>query len=155
MLFRSFALGLFDTEDKVLSMKATPVQADGSVVIQYVVRTQAKAAGRRVKHEDNNFSLLSDGKPMGEEDFHFISNRIWTIYPDGSVELNSVVSGSENSVSLARMGYEMQLSGELTDYTYYGRGPWNNYNDRSTGSFIEQHRSTVAEQFVQIGRAHV
>ena len=145
---RWFALGLFDTEDKVLSMKATPVQADGSVVIQYVVRTQAKAAGRRVKHEDNNFSLLSDGKPMGEEDFHFISNRIWTIYPDGSMELNSVVSGSENSVSLARMGYEMQLSGELTDYTYYGRGPWNNYNDRSTGSFIEQHRSTVAEQFV-------
>ena len=145
---RWFALGLFDTEDKVLSMQATPVQADGSVVIQYVVRTQAKAAGRRVKGEDNSFSLLSDGKPMGEEDFHFISNRIWTIYADGSVELNSVVSGSEASLHLARMGYEMQLSGALTDYTYYGRGPWNNYNDRSTGSPIEQHRSTVAEQFV-------
>ena len=145
---RWFALGLFDTEDKVLSMQTSEVQADGSVVIQYVVRTQAKAAGRRVKHEDNNFSLLSDGKPMGEEDFHFISNRIWTIYPDGSVELNSVVSGSETSVNLARMGFEMQLSSALTDYTYYGRGPWCNYNDRSTGSFVEQYRSTVAEQFV-------
>jgi len=145
---RWFALGLFDTEDKVLSMQTSEVQADGSVVIQYLVRTQAKAAGRRVKHEDNNFSLLSDGKPMGEEDFHFISNRIWTIYPDGSVELNSVVSGSETSVNLARMGFEMQLSSALTDYTYYGRGPWCNYNDRSTGSFVEQYRSTVAEQFV-------
>ena len=145
---RWFALGLFDTEDKVLSMQTSEVQADGSVVIQYVVRTQAKAAGRRVKHEDNNFSLLSDGKSMGEEDFHFISNRIWTIYPDGSVELNSVVSGSETSVNLARMGFEMQLSSALTDYTYYGRGPWCNYNDRSTGSFVEQYRSTVAEQFV-------
>ena len=145
---RWFALGLFDTEDTVLSMQATPVQADGSVVVQYVVRTQAKAAGRRVKNEDNSFSLVSDGKPMEEGGFHFISNRIWTIYPDGSVELNSVVTGSDKSVALARMGYQMQLSGELCDYTYYGRGPWNNYNDRSTGSFIEQHRSTVAEQFV-------
>lgn len=145
---RWFALGLFATEDEVLSMQATPVREDGSVVVQYVVRTQAKAAGRRVKHEDNNFSLVSDGKAMGEDDFHFISNRIWTIYPDGSVELNSVVSGSDASVRLARMGYEMQLSGALTNYTYYGRGPWNNYNDRSTGSFIEQHKSTVGEQFV-------
>ncbi|MBR4853779.1 MAG: discoidin domain-containing protein [Alistipes sp.] len=145
---RWFALGLFDTEDKVLSMQATEPREDGSVVIQYVVRTQAKAAGRRVKNEDNSFSLMSDGAPMSEDSFHFISNRIWTIYPDGSVELNSVVSGSEASVRLARMGYEMQLSGSLTDYKYYGRGPWNNYNDRSTGSPIEQHQSTVAEQFI-------
>ena len=73
---------------------------------------------------------------MSEDSFHFISNRIWTIYPDGSVELNSVVSGSEASVRLARMGYEMQLSGSLTDYKYYGRGPWENYEDRKESAFI-------------------
>ena len=144
---RWFALGLFNTEDKVLSNKVIE-QEDGSIVLQYVVRTQAKHSGRRVKNEDQSFSLLNDEREMGEEEFHFISNRIWTIYPDGSIELNSVITGSEASVNLARIGYEMQLSKQMKNYTYYGRGPWNNYNDRCSGSFIEQHTSTVKDQFV-------
>ena len=145
---RWFALGLFDTEDKVLSSKTTGINEDGTIVMQYVVRTQAKFYGKRVKNEDNSFSLTNEEKEMTEGDFHFISNRIWTIYPDGSIELNSVVTGSEGSINLARMGYEVLLSKDLTNYTYYGRGPQNNYNDRSTGAFIEQHNSTVKEQFV-------
>ncbi len=145
---RWFALGLFNTEDKVLSHKILE-QEDGSVVMQYVVRTQAKHPGRRIKNEDNSFTLASDERQMGEEEFHFISNRIWTIYPDGSVELNSVITGSDASVSLARIGYEMQLSKDMKNYSYYGRGPWNNYNDRCTGSFIEQYQSTVKDQFVK------
>ena len=144
---RWFALGLFNTEDKVLSHKVLE-QEDGSVVVQYVVRTQAKHPGRRIKNEDNSFTLASEQREMGTDEFHFISNRIWTIYPDGSVELNSVITGSEASVSLARIGYEMQLSKDMTSYSYYGRGPWNNYNDRCTGSFIEQYSSTVKDQFV-------
>lgn len=144
---RWFALGLFNTEDKVLSHKVLE-QEDGSVVVQYVVRTQAKHPGRRIKNEDNSFTLASEQREMGADEFHFISNRIWTIYPDGSVELNSVITGSEASVSLARIGYEMQLSKDMTSYSYYGRGPWNNYNDRCTGSFIEQYSSTVKDQFV-------
>ncbi|MBR4994543.1 MAG: discoidin domain-containing protein [Alistipes sp.] len=145
---RWFALGLFDTKDKALSMQTTGLKADGTIVIQYIVRSQATHPGRRVKNEDNSFTLANEEREMTDEDFHFISNRIWTIYPDGSIELNSVISGSDSSISLARMGYQMQLSSDLTQYTYYGRGPQNNYNDRSTGAFIEQHRSTVKEQFV-------
>ncbi|MBQ1958355.1 MAG: DUF4981 domain-containing protein, partial [Alistipes sp.] len=145
---RWFALGLFNTEDKVLSHKILE-QEDGSVVMQYVVRTQAKHPGRRIKNEDNSFTLSSEEREMGEEEFHFISNRIWTIYPDGSVELNSVITGSDASVSLARIGYEMQLSKDMKNYSYYGRGPWNNYNDRCTGSFIEQYQSSVKDQFVK------
>ena len=145
---RWFALGLFNTEDKVLSHKILE-QEDGSVVMQYVVRTQAKHPGRRIKNEDNSFTLSSEEREMGAEEFHFISNRIWTIYPDGSVELNSVITGSDASVSLARIGYEMQLSKDMKNYSYYGRGPWNNYNDRCTGSFIEQYQSSVKDQFVK------
>lgn len=144
---RWFALGLFNTEDTVLSHK-TLEQEDGSVVLQYVVRTQAKHPGRRVKNEDASFSLVNDEREMGADEFHFISNRIWTIYPDGSVELNSVITGSEASVYLARVGYEMQLSKSMKNYTYYGRGPWDNYNDRCTSAFVEQYQSTVKDQFV-------
>ena len=85
---------------------------------------------------------------MAPTAFHFLSNRIWTIYPDGSVELNSVVVGSEANQIVARLGFEMQLPGALSSYTYYGRGPWNNYNDRCDGAFVQQYSSTVSDQFV-------
>ena len=41
----------------------------------------------------------------------------------------------------------MQVPATYDRFKYYGRGPVDNYNDRKTGSFIEQFSSTVAEQF--------
>ena len=144
---RWFAMGLYDLKDEVLSF-VSKKNNDGTVVLQYIVRTQAKHPGRRIKNEDNSFTVQDDKREFGANEFHFISNRIWTIYPDGSVELNSSVTGSDANALLARIGYMMQLPTELKNYTYYGRGPWNNYNDRRTGAFIQQYSSTVADQFV-------
>ena len=138
---------MYNLEDEVTSF-VSQKNADGTIVLQYIVRSQAKHPGRRVKNEDNSFTLQSDAREFGENEFHFVSNRIWTIYPDGSIELNSSVTGSDAAVALARVGYLMQLPKSLDQYTYYGRGPWNNYNDRRTGAFIQQYKSTVAEQFV-------
>ena len=144
---RWFALGLYDLRDEVLSF-VSKKNNDGTVVLQYIVRTQAKHPGRRIKNDDNSFTVQNDAREFGANEFHFISNRIWTIYPDGSVELNSSVTGSDANTMLARIGYMLQLPAELKNYTYYGRGPWNNYNDRRTGAFIQQYASTVADQFV-------
>ncbi|WP_343537169.1 discoidin domain-containing protein, partial [Sphingobacterium thalpophilum] len=87
-------------------------------------------------------------KPFGEDDFKFTSNQIWTIYKDGSIELSSSVTSNNASVVLARLGYSLQLPGEYHNYSYYGRGPINNYADRKTAQFIELHKSTVKDQFV-------
>ena len=144
---RWFAMGLYDLKDEVLSF-VSKKNDDGTVVLQYIVRTQAKHPGRRIKNEDNSFTVQNDKRELGANEFHFISNRIWTIYPDGSVELNSSVTGSDANALLARIGYMLQLPTDLKNYTYYGRGPWNNYNDRRTGAFIQQYASTVADQFV-------
>ena len=138
--------GLYNLQDCVMS-SVSQVNKDGSVVLQYTVRSQAPHSGRRVKLDDNNFKITDDARELGENDFHMISNRIYTIYPDGSVELNSAITGSKN-IDLARIGYQLQMPAELSNYSYYGRGPWNNYNDRCTAAFVEQYTSTVAEQFV-------
>ncbi len=138
--------GLYNLQDEVMSF-VTKTNKDGSVVLQYTVRSQAPHPGRRVKLEDNNFKVTDDSRELGENDFHFVSNRIYTIYPDGSIELNSAITGNKN-IDLARIGYQMLLPADLKNYTYYGRGPWNNYNDRCTAAFVEQYKSTVAEQFV-------
>ena len=144
---RWFALGLHNLKDSVLSF-TTKKNDDGSVVLQYIVRTQAKHQARCNRLPNSSFEVVESEHEMAPNAFHFISNRIWTIYPDGSIELNSVVTGTEQSAILARLGIEMQLPSELSNYNYYGRGPWNNYNDRRAAAFVEQYSSTVADQFV-------
>lgn len=42
----------------------------------------------------------------------------------------------------------MKIPQQYADFTYYGRGPIDNYADRKSGQFIEQHRNTVAGEFV-------
>lgn len=86
--------------------------------------------------------------PFGEDDFKFTSNQIWTVYPDGSIGLQSGVTSNDPEMILARIGYSMQIPSEFEQYTYYGRGPWNNYADRCSGYFIEQYQSKVSDLFV-------
>ena len=140
-----YSNGLHNLQDSVTSF-VSKVNKDGSVVLQYIVYSQAPNAVRRVKHDNNTWSLVDDARKFGPEDFNIVSNRIYTIYPDGSIELNSSMSGNK-AVDLARIGYELQLPVEYDCYTYYGRGPQNNYNDRCSGAFVEVYKSDVAAQF--------
>ena len=140
-----YSNGLHNLQDSVTSF-VSKINKDGSVVLQYIVYSQAPNAVRRVKHDNNTWSFVDDARKFGSDDFYIISNRIYTVYPDGSVELNSSMSGSK-AVDMARIGYELQLPAEYGDYTYYGRGPQNNYNDRCSGAFVKVYNSTVAAQF--------
>ncbi len=122
---------------------------DNTVQLMYTVVSQAPNGAKLEGGNSgkNSVKELTD-KPFGDDDFKFVTSQIWTVYPDGSVELQSSVNSNKPAVVLPRLGYAMQLPEGLSQYTYYGRGPWNNYNDRCTGSFIEQHQSTVKDQFV-------
>ncbi|MBQ3152951.1 MAG: DUF4981 domain-containing protein, partial [Bacteroidaceae bacterium] len=142
-----YSNGLYNLVDSVLS-KNVQTLADGTIIIQYIVFTQAPFGGKIVRNEDNTMTIVDNKAPLGENGFSFTSNRIWTIYKDGSVELKSSIVGSNSALNLARLGYEIQLPGELKYYHYYGAGPHNNYNDRRSGAFVEQFDSKVADQFV-------
>ncbi len=100
-----------------------------------------KASGRYQITEDTS-------RPFGEEDFHFISEVVWTVHSNGKITLRSNISSNKPNLTLARLGYEFVLPKEYEDYTYYGRGPINNYGDRKASQYIEQYQSKVAEQFI-------
>jgi beta-galactosidase len=55
-------------------------------------------------------------------------------------------AGRKNLPELPRFGTQLRLSPEFETFTYYGRGPWENYSDRNTASFVGIYNSTVAEQ---------
>ena len=77
----------------------------------------------------------------------------WTFASDGSVSLkNKVVPFGRMPESLPRLGLSLRLGRAFENMTWYGRGPWENYVDRKTASFVGLWRSTVTEQFVDYVR---
>lgn len=140
-------LGLNDLRHKVLDYK-TRVREDGAVILSYTVESQAPNAYKIVGGGESGVYTVTPGREFGPDDFKFTTNQIWTVYPDGSIELESAISSNEPNQILPRLGYAMTLPAELSNYTYYGRGPVNNYNDRKTSQKIGLYKSTVADQFV-------
>lgn len=69
--------------------------------------------------------------------YDFVGNGV--IDMTVSVDLN----GHEDLPEFPRFGMSTHLNNSLDDVTYYGRGPWENYVDRSWSSNIGIYQSTV------------
>ncbi len=122
--------------------------ANGSLTLYYTILSQGERKGE-IRGGSSGRYTIADAGPMKPEDFHFTSNIAYTVYPDGSIEVQSTIVSSDPALVLPRLGYSMQVNKELNGFKYYGRGPLNNYADRKSGSFVAQYTSSVADQFVQ------
>ena len=77
----------------------------------------------------------------------------WTFASDGSVTLkNKVIPFGRMPNALPRLGLSLRLGRAYENMAWYGRGPWENYVDRKTASFVGIWRSTVTDQFVDYVR---
>ena len=77
----------------------------------------------------------------------------WTFASDGSVTLkNKVVPFGRMPNALLRLGLSLRLGRAYENMAWYGRGPWENYVDRKTASFVGLWHSTVTDQFVDYVR---
>ena len=146
-----FNNGLHNLQHKAVDAQVIK-EKNGNVILTFTVVSQAPNAARLQSKNgryDSGIHTLEESKdrPFGADDFKFTTNQVWTIYADGSIELQAAITSSNPGLVLARLGYEMQVPAKMDQLSYYGRGPIDNYNDRKTGQFIEQYKSTVAEQF--------
>lgn len=48
---------------------------------------------------------------------------------------------------MPRFGMRMQLDKKYEHIKFYGRGPWENYNDRNTASFLGEYDQMLKDQF--------
>ena len=68
----------------------------------------------------------------------------YQIYGNGEVIVtNTVTPLTTIAGSVKRIGMKLNISSEFENYTYYGRGPWENYNDRNTGALVDVYQTTV------------
>ena len=69
----------------------------------------------------------------------------YTIYPDGVVDMAVNFNSSYNTAY--RVGLAMQFGEGFEQVEYYGRGPWANYPDRMTGSYLGRYVTCVNDLF--------
>ncbi|WP_082023488.1 glycoside hydrolase family 2 TIM barrel-domain containing protein [Capnocytophaga canis] len=144
-----FEKGLHNLKHNATSNKVVE-NKNGSVSVYFTVVSQAPNAAKihgGTSSGKNKIEELTDRK-FGEKDFKFITNQIYTIYPDGSIELQSAITSNDLWLTLPRLGYVMTIPQKYENLTYYGRGKHDNYNDRKTGAFIEQFSGKVKDEFV-------
>jgi beta-galactosidase len=76
------------------------------------------------------------------------AETVYTVSGDVKVNVDNTLNASKEKSDLPRFGMRMQLAKEFGKVTYFGRGPWENYQDRKASAFVDLYESTVREQYV-------
>jgi beta-galactosidase len=73
---------------------------------------------------------------------------VYTITGNGVVRIENTLGTTDYKGDLPRIGMRMQLPKQYSEMTYFGRGPWENYQDRKHAAFVGLYTSTVSDQYV-------
>jgi beta-galactosidase len=74
---------------------------------------------------------------------------VYELRNDGSIKVTADIDfGNSKLPEMPRFGMRMFLPREYASIEFYGRGPWENYSDRKTASFLGWYQQTADEQFV-------
>ena len=72
----------------------------------------------------------------------------YTVLGNGAIKVDNIlVSDGENVPLMPRVGMKMHLPKEYSQVEYFGRGPWENYSDRKSSTFVGQFKTTVDEMY--------
>jgi beta-galactosidase len=73
----------------------------------------------------------------------------YTVLATGDILVDVVFRPeSEKLPEIPRLGLNMRISGQFSKVRYLGRGPWENYWDRHTGSLVGVYSTTTDSMFV-------
>ena len=97
------------------------------------VTVVAAADGKSV-----NVTVAADGKNCSYQ-FEY------TIYANGVIDFDAQYT--PQTTDLRRIGMAISFPAEFQSVEYYARGPWENYIDRKSGSFLGRYVSTVSDMF--------
>ena len=73
-------------------------------------------------------------------------NVKYTIFNNGKIKVDNHFDATESKLPLLfRVGMRMQMPSQFVNAEYYGRGPWDNYIDRKTSTFVDRYKSPIKE----------
>ena len=113
--------------------------------------TQLRYHVRELKAVDGGVRAVVEVN--GAKGAGFLHTADYRFAADGTMTIaNEVEPFGRMPRALPRLGLSMMLEEGLENFTYYGRGPWENYVDRNSGSLLGIYRSTVTDQYVNYVR---
>lgn len=139
-----FNKGLHNLQHKALSHKVTK-NANDSYSFAFTVQSQAPNGAQLIgkpSAADHQIKEFTD-RPFDNDNFCFVTNQVFTVYPDGSIELQAAIASNEPTAVLPQIGYQLKLPKQFKHTTYYGRGAQDNYSDRKTGAFVGIYNNEV------------
>jgi beta-galactosidase len=82
-------------------------------------------------------------------DLHSNEMVNYRIFGSGDILLSiSLKCNGKDNPELPRLGLNLEVKPGFSNLEWYGRGPWENYQDRNSSAFLGLYNSTVDEQFV-------
>lgn len=138
-----FAQGLHQLQHKASPLKVSEVA--GVVKISFDVVSKAPC-GAHLDGSSASATCRIVEDPDSTRVMQFTTHQTWTIHRDGSLTLSAEVTSDKPDLVLGRLGFILQVPASLSRFTYYGRGPVENYSDRHTCAFNGIYESPVAEQ---------
>jgi len=102
-----------------------------------------------------NFAYSTDGKRIVIKENYRMPNvasdyaLTYTVYPDGRLGVEAALTPDDAASlpEMMRFGMIAAMPKPMENFTWYGRGPWENYSDRNTASFMGIWKSKVADIF--------
>lgn len=91
--------------------------------------------------------VTSTTKADGKDGFGVYHTATYLIKGDGSILVNNQVKFLGFRVNLARIGVRMQLNKAFDRMNFFGRGPFENYNDRKSAAEVGLYDLGVNEQY--------
>ncbi|MBQ4021414.1 MAG: DUF4981 domain-containing protein [Bacteroidales bacterium] len=73
----------------------------------------------------------------------------YTVNADGEIIVNEKMTPAEGAAQsdMFRFGMKFAMPHRFANVDYYGLGPWENYNDRSSGALVGEYKAKVADMF--------
>jgi beta-galactosidase len=85
----------------------------------------------------------------GKKDFSSRHIVRWTVMANGCIVVDNNVITTPEDMVMARIGIQMQLQPGFEDFSWYGRGPEENYIDRKTGAFVGRYSRSVSDMLTR------
>ncbi len=118
-------------------------------VVRVVAETTSQGThGARASDLVSGQPRLTTTRELGAADFHFDCSTTWTIRGDGTIHVWTGVTTVGPAIVLPRLGHQLVVKKAFDTFTYFGRGPEENYPDRKTGSAVGRYTRKVADLVV-------
>lgn len=96
--------------------------------------------------------LTSEMRVRGFKGTGFDQTAQYTVLPDGTIVIDNTFVPFGNLPNLPKIGLIMEVSGDLDDFTWLGRGPMESYPDRKCAADVGLYKGTVEQQFQEYAR---